>query len=220
MAVKSYALTTAQRLSSFLGITLPTGAQLTVMGSIINSTTDFIERYIGRRVMKTTYTNEMYDTEEAETLNLKQFPIVAGTTVILQRRTSALNEDDWETVDSEYYHIEYPSGMLIGAGGVVFFTTRHGYRVTYTAGYDFDNAATFLADTEGGDLELATWMLASAIWNRRAGGGGSDVVQESIGDYSVTYNKYLLENEDVKAILDKYSAVAGNEIGVITPIQV
>lgn len=216
MSLVAWSLTTVARACSYMDITTPTGAQLTALESIINSVTMFIESYIGRRLKKTVYTQEMYDTEEAETLNLRHFPIVSGTTVLLERRSSGLNEDDWETVDSEYYHIDYDSGMLIGAGGIVFFPTRNGYRVTYTAGYDFDNTATFLSDTEAGDVELAAWMIIEAVWNKKKGGGA--VESERIGDYSVTYKKFLMENEDVKSILDRYTI--SDEIGVITPVQV
>ena len=216
MSVKSWSLTTASRVSSYMEITTPTGTQLAALEAIIDSVTEFVENYIGRRLKKTTYTQEMYDTEEAETLNLKHFPIVSGTTVLLERRSSGLNEDDWQTVDSEYYHIDYNAGMLIGAGGIVFFPTRNGYRVTYTAGYDFDNTDTFLSDTEAGDIELVAWMLVSAIWDKKKGGG--DVESERIGDYSVTYSKFVMENANVKTILDRYAI--SDEIGVITPIQV
>ena len=47
---------------------------------------------------KTTYSQEEYDTEESQTPNLKHFPVIEGETFRLERRTSDLNEDDWEVV--------------------------------------------------------------------------------------------------------------------------
>jgi len=216
MAVKSYALTTPTRAAEYMGISVPTGTNLSVLERTIDSATDFIEGIIGRRLKKTTYTQEMYDTERAETLNLKNFPVISSETFTLERRSSALNEDDWDTVDTEYYHVDYNSGVIQGAGGLRFARTVKGYRVTYTAGYDFDNTTTFLGDiSEVGDLELAAWILVEAIWNNKK--GGFSIASERIGDYSVTYRKALLENEDLKSILDKYSAF--DLPAVITPYQ-
>lgn len=217
MSVKSYSLTTAARGASYMDISTPTGAKLAAMEAIIDSITEFIENYIGRRVKKTTYTQEMYDTENGQTLNLNNFPVDEDSTFLLERRTSSLNEDDWEPVDSEYYHVEYDAGIILCASGIEFDRTIRGYRVTYTAGYDFDNSSTYLSDTEAGDLELAMWQLLEAIWNKRKGGSG--IESEKIGDYSVKYTKYLMENPDTKAILDKYAAV-NDELGVITPLQI
>lgn len=211
----SYALTTATRLSNYMGISVPTGVTLSAMERMIDAVTTFVENYTGRRFKKTVYTQEEYDTEEAETLNLKHLPVVAGQAFTLERRNSGLNEDDWETVDSQYYHVDRETGMIEFADGITLSRRRKGYRVTYTAGYDFDNATTFLSDTEAGDVELAVWMLMEGLWNKRKGGSG--ISHESIGDYSVTYRKELMENEDLQAILDKYATL--DTIGVITPFQ-
>jgi len=216
VAVKAWALTTAARLSAYLDISTPTGTKLTVMEALIDSITEFIEDYLGYRVQKTTYTQEEYDTEDGQTLLLKNFPIVSGETFTLQRRTGVLNEDEWETVDSEYYHVDEDAGIIFGASGWQFPRSRRGYRVTYTAGYDFDNEDTFLSDTEGGGIELAAWMLLEGVWNKRKGGGG--VIRESIGDYSITYKRTLFEDEEIKNLLDKYARA--NEISVLTPLQI
>ncbi len=203
MSVKSYALTTRQRLMDFMGVSSLTSTQENVLDRVIDSVTEYIERYIGFRVKQTAYSNEEYSTDESPTLILKNFPIDSAETFTLARRNSSINENNWETIDSQYYHVDYNAGIIYGASGWRFSKTRNGYRVTYTAGYDFDNSATFLSDTEGGDLELATWMLATTMWNRRKGGAG--ITQESIGDYSVTYAKSIMENDELRAILDKYA---------------
>lgn len=216
MAVKTYALTTAARLSAYMDITTPTGTKLTAMEAIIDSVTEFIESYLGYRVQKTDYTQEEYNTEEGQALLLENFPVVSGETFTLQRRTSPLNEDRWETVDSQYYHVEEDAGIIYGASGWEFSRTRRGYRVTYTAGYDFDNSATYLSDTEGGGIELVTWLLAETIWTRRKGGSG--VVSEKIGDYKIVYEKKMLEDDDIKTLLDKY--VREDTFGVLTPLQI
>jgi hypothetical protein len=199
-----------------MGISTPSAATLTMMNALIDSVTEFIERYLGYRVQQTAYTEEEYDTEDSQTLLLKSFPVVSGETFTLERRTSPLNEDRWETVESQYYHVDEEAGMIHGASGWKFPRSRRGYRVSYTAGYDFDNYTTYLSDTEGGDIELAAWMILEAVWNKRRGGAG--VERERIGDYSVTYKRTLFENEEIKSLLDKYARA--DEVHVLTPLQV
>lgn len=128
---------------------------------------------------------------------------------------SSVNEDEWEVVDSQYYHVDHASGIIYGATGLKFEQTRKGYKVTYTAGYDFDNSATFLSDTEAGELELAFWMAAQDIWSSRSDGNNGDVVSESIGDYSVTYSKSVNQNSKVIDILSRYSRL--EIVGVQSP---
>lgn len=229
MSLKSYALTTVARACGYLDIAVPTGTDLTAFENLINSLTEYIEKYIGRRIKLTAYTNEEYDTERAETLSLKNFPVSTTATFTLQRRTSDLNVDDWETVDSDYYHVDHSSGVIEGASGMRFARTSKGYRASYTAGYDFDNTSTFLGDTEAGDIELAAWMLLGSVWNSRKGGGSSGITSERIGDYSITWAKAVMQSDDVKAILDAYSSggLAGGAgggagvgvIGPLTPVQ-
>ena len=127
-----------------------------------------------------------------------------------------MNEDRWETVDAQYYHVDEEAGIIFATSGWQFSRTRRGYRVTYTSGYDFDNSDTYLSDTEGGDIELAAWMLIEAVWSKRKGGSG--VIKESIGDYSITYKKTLFQDEEAKNLLDKYAE--SDTPGVLTPLQI
>lgn len=218
MSLISNALTTVERASDWMELsTTPVSgsAKFNKIERLINSITTFIENYTGLRFKKTTYTNEEYDTEKGQVITLKNYPVVSGESFTLQRRNSQLNEDDWETVDSQIYFVDEDAGIIRAAGGSTFERSRRGFRVTYTAGYDFNLTSTFLSDTDAGDIEVACWMLIAATFERGAGGGG--VKQEKIGDYSVTYQKSLFENDDIKAILDKY---AGDDLqGALTPLQ-
>ena len=215
MALKDEALTTADRVAIFGELGTLTATQTTRMEVIINSLTSFIENYLGYRVLQTDYENEEYSTEEGQKLVLNNFPVASGETFTLQRRLNALDEDTWETVDAEYYHVDYEAGIVHAAGGWEFSRTRNGYRVAYTAGYDFDNSSTFLADTEAGDLELAIWQLALAMYNRK--GGAVGIRSEKIGDYAVVYEKTIMDDENISSILDKHARK--DTISVLTPLQ-
>lgn len=217
MAIKITDLTTAQRIADYGGLGTLTGTKLTVMNRIVTQLSGFVLRYIGRNLKQATYTQEEYSTEHGNSLNLQNFPISSSATFKLELRTSGENEDEWETVDSQYYFIDYDSGIIFGISGWNFMRTVNGYRVTYTAGYDFDNTTKFLSDTDAADIELVVWMLGMSVWNRRKGGVG--IRSEKIGDYSVSYTKMLLENSDIKSILDKYKNQGNDNLGAMTPIQ-
>lgn len=212
MAVKAYALTTLARLKTYLDIT---GAgDDTLLETIIDSVTEFIENYCHRRFQQTAISQEMYSTGRRDKIiTLKQYPVASGETFTLEVRASSLNEDDWEEVDSEYYHVHWQEGIIEGAGGYTFIKGVNKYRVTYTAGYDFDTSTKPVTDTEAGDLELAMWMLCKVAFLRRK--GDASVKSERIGDYAVVYMKEAFENETIRSILDKYRRISSN-LGVIT----
>ena len=216
MAVNSWALTTGQRVADFGELGTLEGASLTRMERIVDVTSSYIENYVGYRVMKTDYDSEEYSIEEGQILNLNNFPVDSSETFTLARRTSSLDEDRWENVDSEYYHVDYEAGIIHAAGGWEFSRTRNGFRVTYTAGYDFDNSSTFLSDTEAGDLELAAWQLCLVIYNRKGGTIGAK--SERLGGYAVVYAKTIMESEDIKTILENHARK--DLISVLTPLQI
>lgn len=215
MAIKSYALTTRQRLIDFLGLSSSslTTAKENVLDRIIDSATEYIENYCGRRFKKTTYSNELYDGNDSGQILLKNYPIISSESFGLDIRNSALNEGGYTSVETNSYIVDYDSGVVSGMSGFNFIKGRGLYRASYTAGYDFDNSTTFLSDTQAGDVEYAMWKLCAAMWNKRKGSMG--VSSESLGDYAVTYAKTAFEDEEIKAILDKYSRMDVG--GGITP---
>jgi len=206
MAVKSYALTTPTRLKEYLGLSGLTAVQETLIERIIDSATEYIENYCQRRFQKTTYTQEVYDGMGSEFLQLNQYPVDSSEAVSLGRRASAGNEDDWSSIDSDNYFVHYESGLLEYVKGSKFTSAPRKYRVTYTAGFTFDNSSTFLTDTEAGDVEMAMWRICASAWNRRK--GDPNVKQESIGDYSVSYTSSVFESPEMQEILDKYARVS------------
>lgn len=213
MALRSDAITTPARAASFIGITLNSTNQAK-LELLINSVTSFIQNYIGYNPKKSERT-EIIDTDRSESFSVSATPIDPNAAFTLQRRDSSLNEDEWATVATEYYHVEHDTGIIYAAQGWGFPRMRQGIRVTYTAGYDYDNSSTFLGDTEGADIELAAWMLLAGVWNRGSTGGG--IQSERIGDYQIVYKRGMMENEEVSALLDQYSSITF--AGPLTPLQ-
>ena len=205
MALNAHALTSVQRLADFLGLgTITAGStKETLLQMVINSVTAFVESYCKRRFKETTYTQELYDGDGTQFLFLKNYPVDSSGTFTLERRESALNEDDWEQIDSEYFYVDYDAGYIETANeSIRFIPGVKNYRVTYTAGIAFNLSSTFLSDSTA-DLEYAAWKLCATVYNRRHGDAG--IQSESIGDVSVTYTKEVFENEEIKSILDKYA---------------
>ena len=204
MSLNAYALTTVARLKTFIGVT--STDYDTLLESIINSVSDFVENYCGRRFKKTTYTQEYYDGNDAETLNLEQYPVISTETFTLERRDSTLNEDDWSTVDTENYYIKYEEGIISYIKGLKFAKYPKHYRVTYAAGYDFDNATSYLSTVGAGDLEMIVWKLCNSVYSQRK--GDPSVESERLLNYSVKYSKKVFEDDEIKAILDKYAKLS------------
>lgn len=203
MSVKTYALTTRQRLIDFLGLTAGSlsTTQNNVLDRIIDAMTEQIERYTGRHFKQGTYTNEIY-TSSAGFIFPKNTPIASVSGV--QYRNTDQNVDDWTTLDTKNYRLD--GNMVVAMGGYKFPVGAGQIRLTYVGGYDFDNTATFLSDTEAGDVEYAMWKLCAHAWNNRK--GSLNIQSESIGDYSVTFRQALGIDPEIASLLDSYSQLS------------
>lgn len=203
MAINTNGLTTVARLKTFMGITAATHD--TLLERIVNGVSDFVEDYCNRVFRKTAYTNEVYDGTGRQRLQLKHYPISAVT---LERRDTPQNVSSWSSIDSEEYFVETATGMLIYYSGI-FADLPQIYRISYTAGYAFDNVTpgATLESVGLGDLEIAVWKLCARIFNNREGSGGS-ILSETIGNFSVTYGGFLsnsvIADPEVKGVLDRY----------------
>lgn len=200
MSLNNQALTTVARFKSFAGITVATtDARIEVL---INIVTDFIEHYCDRRFRKTTYTNQMQDGSGSQTLLLKQYPVDSTAAFQLDTRSGDLNDNDFDTVETNTYHIDYDNGLLEGFFHFAYVPRK--YQVTYTAGYAFDNTTpgATLESIGIGDLEYACWVLVNTLFKNAT--SPNNVKSESIGNYSVTFGDSELFQPEVKMILDKY----------------
>lgn len=204
--IVSYGLTTLSRAKNFMEIG---GAQDdSLIESLINMVSDFVESYCDRRFISTAYSNEVYDGNGMTELLVRQYPVSSSASFTLQRRDTIDNNGSFTTIDSEDYFVKYNEGIIAYVNDSFYPYPQH-YRISYTAGYAFDNATpgATLESVGIGDLEFAVWKLVNQAYkNRRV---SANVQSESIGDYSVTFRKQAMMDEELKAILDKYRRPPG-----------
>lgn len=145
--LKDYALTTLADVKESLNIPSSNHTYDNLIIRKINQATAMIENYCDRRFKATDYTDELYNgAENMDQLVLKQRPIIGSVT--LKVRDTALNLNDFETVESDLIFADADSGVL----NLMFRTAgRWGrYAATYRAGYetipdDLAEACTSLA---------------------------------------------------------------------------
>jgi hypothetical protein len=128
----SYALVSVEDVKESLGIDSGDNSKDNLIVRKINQATQMIERATGVRFAETTYTNEEYDATGVDQLVLKQRPITTFTS--FDGRDTALNENDWTTIDTELYFVDTAAGVIDLLFRAVGRWNR--YRVTYTAGFD------------------------------------------------------------------------------------
>lgn len=166
----SYALTNLSDVKESLGVSSSAYDNLIIRK--INQATKAIEGYCGRRFYLTAYTDVEYTATIIDEIVLRQRPITEFTS--LEIRDSTLNEDSWETIDSELYFVDKNAGVLnlnFNANG-----RWNRYRVTYTAGYG----------TIPDDLAEACVSLACFYFNN-ADGTGIGIASKKEGQREIRY---------------------------------
>lgn len=201
MNVSSYALTTVDRAKAFLGND-GSGCEDSLIAMLVNIATDTIERHTNRRFKQTTYTGEMYTGENKPNLILNQYPVALSSPFKIERRNGAQNTNSFTELSDQNYYIDANSGIVRFLGNLS--SVPQHYRVTYTAGYDFDvNNGEFLDSVGLADLEYACFKLVAAMLYQRKSSG--NVTSERIGNYAVTYSGDSISMDaEVTNVLDKY----------------
>lgn len=200
MALLSYALTTLSRAKQFMEISGNDDNDL--ITNIINNATAYIEKYCDRRFKQTSYTNQYYDGTGTQLLLLKQYPVNTDETFTLEERTGMESDASFDAIDSSFYHIKDGNGIVQLVGTRKFREYPKHYRVTYTAGYDYNNTDTYLSDTAASDVELACWKLVTSIYKERR--QSQNVASESIGDYNITFARETSEDAFLRSVLENY----------------
>lgn len=169
MALLSYALTTVAKVKARLPNVAASGLD-SLIESLINQATDYIEKFCTRRFLKTAYVEEKYDGDNEDgdvsrTLILNQYPVDEAATFKIEYRTSREN-DTWSEIDTDTYDLNAEAGIVYYDSH--FPAGKRNIRVTYTAGYliDFPNETTS-THTLPFDLTEACETLAVREFKRR-----------------------------------------------------
>lgn len=175
MPLLAYALTNLADVKESLGIAAGDTTKDSLIIRKINQATEMIEGYCqlakDHHFASTTYINEEYDGTGINQLSLKMRPVITFTT--FQYRTSTINVNDWETVDSELYFTDLNAGVID-----LLFTQSlywNKYRVTYTAGY-----ATIPADLAEACVTLAGYLTENSAT-------GTSVKRKKEGQREIEY---------------------------------
>jgi hypothetical protein len=194
MAKETYALTNLSKVKGFLDIDDTDNDDL--FNDLINSISDFIENYCGRRFLSTVYavtpadTAEYFDGDDIEEdIYLKNFPITALSKV--EYNNGSFSAPDWKEYDADRYSYDKNSGIINFPCGVI--NGKQNIRVSYTAGYA----------TIPHDLELAANKLIAKSFNKRKSEG---VTGEGAGGANINWGDFV--SEDIKAILEKYQKIS------------
>lgn len=172
----------------------------------INSMSDYLERYCGRKLKSQTYTDEPYSGTGRQLLLLRQWPVTALTAVkvsgtLINPPTDYSMSDE----DAKRGQIFAPNGWsydgaLVGLVGEPIAPYRP-YLITYTAGYILPKDATpDNPQTLPGDLQQACIELISA---KLSVVGSENVKSDHLGDASKSYFEDDLPPA-IKAVFDRY----------------
>jgi hypothetical protein len=172
VALNANALITAVELETILQITIASDLKNT----LINIASDFIGRYCENKFLPlTTYTNEAYDGNGTNIMYLKNKPIVSVTAV---KVWDTYNDESSDTlVEHDDYTVNIVDGYIYKRSP--WSRGEQNYKITYQAGYTSNATAPY-------DLKYACAMLASLVHTQR---GKSGIASESMGKYSVSYDK-------------------------------
>lgn len=194
-----------------------TSGQDTLIGTLIAAGQKQVENYCNVTTFdEATYTDEVYDGNDSDTLVLKNTPITAVSAVKVR---SGLADATPETLDTNTYvfegrllrrlsdsdlYWESPVGFRLNAAATVVSAAKWpaGFQnvlVTYTAGY-----TSFPAD-----LQLAMYRLVDSLLARI--GRDSNLQSENLGDYGYTMAQQAVERwwfaaltPEVVALLEPY----------------
>ena len=150
----------------------------------------------GRTFSSTTYTNELYDGSDRDTLVLRNFPVITLTTVKEGGTTLTIGTDPYGSGTTGDVYLNADEGIIIRPFAR-FFSFRKYYSITYTAGF-----ATIPAAIVQACLDLATLMV------REKDHAGIQAVQT--GAKSVSYIRQLPEFS--QRALDMYQDAAMGRI--------
>lgn len=150
----SYALTTLADVKETLGIASSDSSWDNLIIRKINQSTEMIEGWCQRRFKETTYTDELYDATYDRQLQLRNYPVTSTATFALSARDTTLNQDSFDSVDTDQYFIDRNAGIIDAVSS--FWGSFDQWKVTYSAGY-----ATIPSDLQEACATLAAYLTVN-----------------------------------------------------------
>jgi uncharacterized phiE125 gp8 family phage protein len=188
MSVQDNSLITLDFFKTMMGIT--SSSNDTVYENLINAAADWLDEYLGRSLIYSSYSNEVYNGSGNNILNLKNWPIVSVTSI--QYRSGFGSDAVWTSLQGNEYQIDYNEGQIVVPGK--FYRREINYRVTYTAGYSddpTDQATGASAIPSSIKLALAE-LVQNMFTNRKI---NKNVKSEKLKNYAVTYAGKLVTDD-------------------------
>lgn len=148
----SYALTSLGDVKELLGIDSSDQSWDNLIRRKINQATEMIEGWCNRRFKSTAYTAEMYDATQDNQLVLRNYPVIAFTS--LSARDTTLNSGSFSVIDSDQYFVDTNAGVVDAVSS--FWGQYDQWSVTYTAGY-----ATIPSDLQEACATLAGYLTVN-----------------------------------------------------------
>ena len=156
------------------------------MTELIANISAFIEKVLGRKIVKLTdpnrYTEYFDGTRE---LLVKNFPVIVVDSI--KYNSGTLSSPSWQTIDAQNYAVYLGEGKIVGMGS--FPKGYQNIQVIYNGGFD----------TVPDDIELiAKQLVAKAFEQRRAQGKAT----EALGGARIDWKDEI--STEQKMILEKY----------------
>ena len=190
------ALVTLADVKEYMNIPADTDTRDAFIEGLINAHSETIEKYCGRKFIKTTTAiNEIFDGDSEAEYYVKNWPITETISALYYR---SLGDDTWTTLPATYeFEQDNDTGLIRFTDGNIFWKGRRNWKVPYKYGY-------LIGDIPH-DLKLACIDLVTRKYKQydeRLHG----VSSKSFGDQSISYS---LDNlpADIKATLNRYRRI-------------
>jgi hypothetical protein len=192
----SYALTSVADVKETLGISSGDSTQNNLITRKINQATEIIEGYCQRRFKEQALITEYHEGSRTDELVLLQRPVTDATPFVLSARDTALNDNDFNTVDANQYFVDANAGIVRAVS--TFYGHWDRWKVVYSAGY-----ATIPSDLAEAAVTLAAYLVSN-------GGSGQAVKRTREGQREVEYQaasqgEDLLGELGIQATLNRYA---------------
>lgn len=203
----AYALTSVDRVKSRLGIETANTGFDTLLQSLCNGVTDYLESICDRHFAEKTYTDEVYSLQKGQnTVYLKSFPVSSVTS--LKYRTGLKSTPNWTAYLADEWELveDGETGMIVFVNAYGAIKGVNNIQVSYVAGYKIDwanygNAGdTTPTHTLPADITDLAERMVCRMYNRRDNEGKQS---SSFNGANTTWKDTM--SDDDKELIQRYT---------------